>query len=406
MNGFFLRNDIDGTFDPSNLSNTEGAWYKNRKFPQSIENNILTYNNNQLVSDSLIYKNNLQNIISTVACPFWTKGQIRSRNRIINSGDEHLGVLLAVSFINKFVDDTTLFEDTEGNFVTAKQWAENIARRLTNYLSEHSFNITNPVNKNPVAAGSINLQYKVPIYHFMEENYDVVLSETNKFDELGWASSLTTCFNFWYKIPIGGMRNATPIYFYTAVLTNKVQFDFKNNKLAFFQYIMMNYSKENKSFSGEFYPLIYAVLNQQDPLNTWENKLKGYGFYTKYDFKKDVETLLNIVPDCGNFLKCNKNNPIYSNPNWFFRRLPGNNSFEKKKHSLKNCWKNGYSNDLEYMLLHNLYWIVFVDNEDVAEYKYCYYHPECQFFGDLKEDNIDKNILNNDGDFLIDNVAN
>lgn len=349
FNGFFLRCDVFGYFPPPELLDDYDKPFNSTEI---IDNSIdiLTYNNNQLTIDE--YNNTKP--ITNVSSPLRNYKYPSSKDPFLMSVDEIVGVYLALCFVYKFVDDNTLFTDTQGNRVTARQWARNIAIRLTNFLNNYKFVYKNPID-NDYPVGSFMISYAYPIKKIMNNhfgcNYKIYPQE--------WLVYSSTLSIFIDNLFIGSLfnknaGNVPALHFLISAISGETAYMVNiPNKISFYQNIFINFSDMNNCFSGEFYLLIFTLLNSDFPLDGWIDKLDiKKEFYTKENLKNDIEQVLNSVPSCGLYFDCT--NPI---ENWGFQRLIGCKP-------ICESYEKGYENNLMFFFLHNVYWLVFQKNNN------------------------------------------
>jgi len=366
LNGFFRRGDADG-FSHLDENPEDVNFDTLRVYPLiNDENNILLYNNEQLLRDNLIYNpvsEHWQNIITHVG-NLLREHSIQSKNKTVMSDDEVVGLFIGLVYIKKYVNSSQKFTDILGRQITIEQWTNNIFFRVMETIyNGGTWHMHNPVTGERIRPGDTkvnSLAYSLIAFkyfgYFFPTDYPALFQ-----------GHLGVSYEWgWRMAKYSGSYNNT---LFLSSLADYVNPDFSNNHFGFFQYLYQTASDYFQISAYENLPLLYATMNNISVKNKWDDNLFDENYpFTVNDYKSDIENVLNAAPDCGPYKDCPDNIP---NDYWFDDRFwPSSSKFIKidreaalsdgkdENGNLK-CWDNGYRNGLDYMLLHNLYWLQF-----------------------------------------------
>ncbi|MCF6367121.1 MAG: hypothetical protein L3J35_13100 [Bacteroidales bacterium] len=376
LNGFFLRGDWDGQCVD------DGPWHECMRnldepspgeilYPINPNANILDYNNGQL-------KNAFPNrtIHSTEA--MFNSKVVKSNNRSIESQDEVWALLLGLAFIEKLVDDPATFTDLLGHQVTVKKWSKNIAYRTVLALSFLDFNLhrrwwlRNPVTNEWIATGNgggtIALSYLFAKagnkicgddYSNLQTPGSILAAPLSlgifPFNVMGIGlteEKINITIDMDYDIPgLTDTIHSIPVRPFgslnLAMIAGQFNLGYYFNLYQFSSFLL-------GISSNERLPAIYSILNDADI----EEEL-GADIYNSY--KDNFLYILNQATDCGPWIKQRgvENLSEISNNYWWRNRLGDVNTIFYKPSDLINE-PTQYANGLDYMFLHNLYWLTFM----------------------------------------------
>jgi len=377
LNGFFRRGDADGF---SHLDENPGDinYYSARVYPLiNSENNILLYSNEQLLKDNLIYNTvsePWENMITHVG-NLLKEHTIQSKNKTVMSDDEVVGLFIGLVFIKKYVNSSQKFTDILGRQVTIEQWVNNIFLRVMETIyNGGTWHMINPVTNERIRPGDTKVNSLA--YSYIASKYFGYIFPTD-YPAL-FQDHLQISYEWGWRMGkyIGSYNNSL----FLSALSDYVNWDFRNNHFGFFQYLYQTASDYFQIPAYENLPLFYATLNDISVKNKWDENLFDENHpYSVNDYKADLENVLNEAPDCGPYKICPDNIP---NDYWFDDRFwPSSSKFiridretalsdGKDENGNLKCWDIGYRNGLDYMLLHNLYWLQFktpVDESLIVE---------------------------------------
>jgi hypothetical protein len=386
LNGFFLRGDVDGQCSIKGWNNRSETSY-----PVNPDANLLNYNNGQL-------KEPFPGVfVESVSCRLNDNGVVNSKNRSVMSQDEVWGLLLGLAFINTLVDDKKQFKDLEGNNVTLRQWARNITYRVVRALSyddkagRRRWHLKNPVNGELIegrdGGGTIALSWlfakagnaicggdfpNLQTY----ESAQMYLLDEKLIQPISMLENLTTNYISVF-IPYVGLK----IKVTSLGISNLAMIAGEKN-LA---YYMLMYKKSSEYFkisSNERLPAIYSILNGIPIKEALDSS--DYNAY-----KKDYFHILSQAVDCGPWIKrINGKQSEVSDPWWHVNRNGDLNRIYIRPEVYKN-YDSRYQDGMDYMFLHNLYWLLFmtppqtddskVENDSVhIHFTYKHYRPDCK----------------------------
>ncbi len=411
LNGCFLRGDFDG---PEVYINDDGSIYTPLdtwhfrdsvgSYPSNPEANILTYNNNQLQNNNCY---GLRQVGCRINGPRYPDGTdkkqkycvIDATHSTVMSQDEVWGLLMGFAFTVKFVDDSKTFLDLEGNYVTVKDWAQNITKRIINFMKDKHDHDSYISDKSTFENLIWTLAVPVDDSHNYAIHHGGVVPLSYLFAQAGGVIA----YNNPYKFLDGRALAAKPLYNYMSsfsFVSSQLKHHLPNNVLPTLvpflpsiptgiwlssierqigsPYSLLNLQliTKNKGFdyyfrlyedSRDYYnttayerlPVVYSVLHDEPLQMMWPKKYRRY--------KNDYLNTLSKASDCGPWaIDKDGVTQALSSKEWIKNRWEDNSPEQRLISEMD--YETGQSNGLDYMILHNLYWLGFLD-ENLNDYE-------------------------------------
>lgn len=256
------------------------------------------------------------------------------------SQDQVWNLVTAFAIIEEMLaDNTTLYNDINGNPTTMRQWAINTTKRVLQYMKvtyksdglvdiyTDYWAIANPVTAEIVHRGGS----KSDLYPF-----------AGLFSAVGTKITGTQIHNSIYEpifdvqLPAGNYwSDHGQLLLRSCLDSSKYNYLYSNS---------LNYIDE-LPFTFEHAPVINLLLSKNKNELYFNNDLDSY-----------IESLLNSAPYNGPFNYGDSTAPGFS------KRWSGTCEYSNPFQAFQtyNNWFSGEYNGLDYMLLHNLYWLTFV----------------------------------------------
>ena len=344
LNVFFLRNDVDVpcTQIPCREEDEYGNCIEwNYDYCPLYGNihpnlNILNYNDGLLREDATSI--DIEHVGSLY------RGGIETNNYSVVSQDQTWWLFLGLAFIAKLVDDETLFEDIIGESSTLNYWAKKITSRLY-YAIRHGtdgvdliWRIRNPVTGELVGQDQGGITWPT-CYGFAAAANHICGDDFDNFQSLTSIAARGTFLTYLDMCHLlvsddNAYDNANG-YLNLALIADMYN-------MNFYRIIFSNGPFSDGAPIYAHLPLMYSVLHG----GGCSNGLKSY-----------CEELLNSAYECGSWYY-GENAPI--NRQWCGNRLLGLGGFRWMSDD-GGGWRYGFYNGLDYMLYHNLYWLVYED---------------------------------------------
>lgn len=308
-NGFFVRDDIDD--DETN--------------PQ---HQFILYNHPELVSDNtglppIAYVESDFSYSINWNCPWphTTPAEM--------SQDQCWHLLLSFAMVKELVDAPNTFMDGEGANVTLKLMAQKNAYRIVNYMQDHNWHIINPVTGYNVERGDNAL---LDCWGFSEA---ANLITDMQFGDLSdnWTATEKPLFN----------QSFLSFTKYETSALYTIIGDKSGDSFNTLDMLKQKYYNHN---SFEHLILMYYILHKND-----ESGIQNSIVY----LQNTIENLLNVAPTCG---------PVnFNDESWpgYVSSWSSDNRLINPENIGTGTAFTGYYNGLDYLLLHNLYWLSLVE---------------------------------------------
>ncbi len=405
LNGFFLRNDFDGP-------KSEDASLNNNYY------NALDYNGGFIKSD-----NGFDN--TGIDVGYVSRGlqkEVKMDNYTVESRDMIWGLMYGLALVHKLVDEPTLFANIEGEMMTIDEMNKKITYRIVDYLYNLSKGLpTRACTEWEALTGNCikcdgekcswfawkfwmcDIEYEhlltwnltSPIYGEETKFKNDCFNPINVPEKQGGLVSDHFSYAFAEAADIitdkdyGTLHNSLSLYGRVAFRTyhniswffdEDVRFGYISmlsvtNQFAginamdylMFESILLYSEYWNKKIPISF-PLIYQVLHGEDA-----DPITYGNVYTLYS--ELIVAMLDESNDCGIwFIEDNTSNPhLCSDDYWIKCDYTGGAT----DHS-------GFRDCLDYMLLHNMYWLNYLNESDKSiteDYPVCYEEQEDYCYG-------------------------
>lgn len=389
LNGCFLRGDVEGSYDFSKCDSNKVSYVPNL----SPDANILTFKDNQLASEDC---REILEVKSTFHC-----NVVNAVNKTVMSQDEVWGLFMGLAFIVKFVDDSKTFLDLEGNNVTVKKWAKNITARIIRFMQKKhdrdSYVGETQVYKNIVwtMAVPVDDTHNYTIHHggavyysylFAKAANEICKNDDNyeNFQDNRSLNRLSTRISdlllnpivMYYQLidhlPYNYEEDLHLILDYWGIENDEfkgkpygpMNLSLISGTKEFYYYYGLYKSCSNfyANISFERLPVVYSLLH--------DKKMKSLLLPSVYkQYKNDYLNLLSQATDCGPWRIEKNGNYLRSNDYWFYNRWEDNpNPLLANNEMPENDGFTAQKNGLDYMVLHNLYWLGFLD-KSIGDYE-------------------------------------
>lgn len=311
------------------------------------------------------------------------------------SKDQVWSLLVGLALVERLVDEPGyLHQDVTGEYVNFRKWARKITYRIVKHChgepTAHDWTIFNPVTNNIVDkdnAAYINEPKpdSWPEHPFMRIYFDYGFAKAGNaithtytdpqngiFESLHFANSESHLYKFHTSANLSTWRPVIYKDNYSfqaliSVMGGTEKYDALGSSPApstrtRFEWLVHEF-KSNHRY--EHFRLIFGILHG----------FPDSGLYS--EGKETYQTLLNEAPECGPYNLHNGSNQNWASDNWSsYNRLIWP---ERLKNGVRD--KIGYYNGLDYMFLHNLYWLAY-ENHRCSYDNGCMYllHTEYPYF--------------------------
>ncbi len=376
LNGCFLRGDFDGPCNYACCYDTLrcGANLPDTVYPLNPDAYITTYNNNQL--------SHINGVEILDAVGYGT-GHVTATNKTVMSQDEVWGLFNGLAFVSKFVDDSKTFTDLEGNNVTVQQWAKNITYRITMFMKKEYTSYTGPLLWTlSVQIGNSIYPFNIhfyPIHHggIVADAYDFAgaankicnMSGSGFQDERSLATFPLSKTLLDFRVMHTQLMKDLPFNIHIGDFSGRpygpmsLALISKRKNFYYYRDLFNLCSLEFGTMAFERLPIVYCLLHDKNIRN-----LIVPLEYKKY--KKDYLNLLSKATDCGPWI-IDRNHVVkaLSSREWFYNRWEDNPPNNEPLDEMNTKWiHTSQANGLDYMILHNLYWLGFLD-ENMNDYE-------------------------------------
>jgi hypothetical protein len=286
----------------------------------------------------------------------------QSPNDAEESEDQVWNLLVGLALVKDLVDYSGNMTDGDGESVTFKKCAQKITHRLINYMmnTNGGWNIKNPCTGNYTHRGGIPTDLLPNAYYFAEAGNWITDKQFGDYHQ-GWNPQ------YFFPLPYGLSLGLDPFFYndnaklalstisgISWASSYDVEVFWINQCSVWYNKDLPDNTNDAKLFAYEHFPLLNIILHNLKP-----------NHYYYYYFMSFVEKLLDLAPYDGPFRYIYDINGDgkYDGNDYPVREWSTSHRLTKPIGiSLTKDEDAGEYNGIDYMLLHNLYWLVYLEN--------------------------------------------